>query len=594
MKDKDASRRIHILRDTVSQRIAAGEVIDRPFSVVRELMDNAIDAGAQRIDLSIENGGLKKIRLRDDGLGMSREDLELCTLPHATSKIEDAEDIYRLSTLGFRGEALASIAACAHLTITSATAPGEAHVLEIQEGEKKRLTGGPGSRGTVVEAEDIFFSMPGRRKFLKRAGAETSACKKTFIEKTLPYPDLTFSFQKDGDLELKLNPASPARRVAEAHPGLLQPDFLHEIEEEAGDFSFSAVLSSPSFVRKDRRYIHIYVNGRRIQEFSLVQAVEYAYRTVLPGGSHPAAFLFLSINPELVDFNIHPAKREAKIKNLSSIHHEVVQRISRFLQHSGFHSPGGGYDASLGPSSAEEAVQGYFPRFAAGSRFSFGGNPAFAPVDIPAMREIGRNATLPTQSRDQENAVAEREKGEPDTGQFIYRGQVYGVFLIVETEKELLLIDQHAAHERIIYDRLLASSTRRQPLLLPHPFDIEEEEEKLLERRLTEYESLSISVKKERSGRWLLTAVPENCTGMEAEIVDFLISPQKTEESMQAALYADIACKRAVKEGERLDPVSAEKLIEDTLALPVPRCPHGRPVWISLSEEELYRRVGRG
>ena len=603
MNDKDTSRRIHILRDSVAQKIAAGEVIDRPYSVVRELIDNSIDAGASLVDVSIEKGGLKRIRVADDGGGMEREDIELCVHPHATSKIEHPEDIYRLSTLGFRGEALASIAACSRLRITSAPETGEAHTLEIHEGSEQRLSPSRGKRGTVVEASDIFYSMPGRRKFLKSAGAETSACRKTLVEKALPYPGITFRFSKDGALDLHLPPATPVQRAADAHPGLFSVDYLYEIDGEAGDFSFSAVLSSPSLSRKDRRYIYIYVNGRRIQEYSLVQALEYAYRTVLPGGSYPVAFLFLSVNPELVDFNIHPAKREAKIKNLPAIHHEVVERVSEFLRSRMDHGSSryAGWDAESisgpdgGPASPDgepagpdmelyaghagpEAVSSAEARTAYGKGSAAGGSGPAADrggIDISRLKQVGSSAPV------------------SDADGFIYRGQVLGVFLIAERRGEVLLIDQHAAHERIIYNSLLSSSGKRQPLLIAHRFEVEEDEEGQLEARLDEYAGMNIQIEQEKKGVWNLTAVPENCVGMEAEIVEFLTAARDSVSSMQAALYADIACKRAVKEGERLDAVSAMDLVRKSLSFPEPHCPNGRPVWIRLSEEELYRRIGR-
>ena len=601
-------RRVQILRDSVAQKIAAGEVIDRPYSVVRELIDNSIDAGASSIDLSIEKGGLKKIRVADDGCGMSGEDLELCFQPHATSKIEDSEDIYHLTTLGFRGEALASIAACTRLTVTSAAENGDGHRLEVRDGRKQRMSPAPAKRGSVVEALDIFYGMPGRRKFLKSAGAETSACKRTFVEKALPYPELDFRFVKDGAVDLHLGPAGYAQRVADAHPGLFQPEFLYEIEDEAGDFSFTAVLSSPSIVRSDRRYIHIYVNGRRIQEYSLIQAVEYAYRAVLPGGSFPAAFLFLRIEPDLVDFNIHPAKREAKIKNLPQIHHEVVERIGEFLKRyesehdfrsdfrhqneAGTSEPAYGFDYEAGAGRlSDRRGAGHIRPYEPGS------SPHCAPsgsIDISRLRRVGEQSPHYSDEepgRPREDEPPPASQGEPE--EFVYHGQALGFFLIVERRGELLLIDQHAAHERIIYNELLESPGRSQPLLVGHRFEIEEDEERLLLERLDEYREINISVEQEREGVWYLNAVPEKCTGMEAEIIDFLLSPHDSVSSIRTALYADIACKRAVKEGERLDETSAVELIRKSLSLPEPRCPHGRPVWLRLTEAELYRLIGR-
>src|SRR6056297_1745713 len=330
-KEKTQPRRIHLLRDSVAQKIAAGEVIDRPFSVVRELLDNAIDSGADSIDLYIEGGGIRRIRVLDNGSGMDREDLELCYKPHATSKISAVGDIYNLHTLGFRGEALASIAACAKLSITSAPEEGEPYTLEVRNGSPIRLELSRGTQGTVVDVSDLFYAMPGRRKFLKSPGAETSACTRTFIEKALPFPDISFRLFTDDQLKLYLPAADLQKRIAAAHPNQVDPRFLNLVEEEAGRFKIKALLSSPAIHRRDRRNIQVYVNRRRIQEFSLVQAVHYAYEQLLPGGSFPVAFVFLEIDPELVDFNIHPAKREVKIKNLPEIHHQLVHTLKSHL-----------------------------------------------------------------------------------------------------------------------------------------------------------------------------------------------------------------------------------------------------------------------
>src|SRR6056297_1440464 len=328
--EKTQPRRIHLLRDSVAQKIAAGEVIDRPFSVVRELLDNAIDSGADSIDLYIEGGGIRRIRVLDNGSGMDREDLELCYKPHATSKISAVGDIYNLHTLGFRGEALASVAACAKLTITSAPVSAEPHTLEVRNGSPIRLELSRGTQGTV-DVSDLFYAMPGRRKFLKSPGAETSACTRTFIEKALPFPDISFRLFTDDQLKLYLPAADLQNRVVAAYPNQIDPRFLNPMEEEAGRFRIKALLASPAIHRRDRRNIQVYVNRRRIQEFSLVQAVHYAYEQLLPGGSFPVAFIFLEIDPELVDFNIHPAKREVRIKNLPEIHHQLVHSLKEHL-----------------------------------------------------------------------------------------------------------------------------------------------------------------------------------------------------------------------------------------------------------------------
>lgn len=591
------SRRIQVLRESVARKIAAGEVIDRPFSVVRELMDNSIDAGAGSVELYIEQGGLKRIRLVDDGSGMSREDLELCFLPHATSKIDSAEDIYRLRTLGFRGEALASIAACSKLTITSAAGDSPAHTLEVRNGSPLRLELSPGSKGTTVEAADLFYSMPGRKKFLKSAGAESTACKRTFLEKAIPFPEMEFRFFTDGQMKLYLPASDLKNRVYRAYQDQLSEDFLTEIADEGGQFRFRAILSGPSRSRRDRRMIHIYVNKRRIQEYSLVQAVQYAYGELLPGGSFPEAFVFLDIDPELVDFNIHPAKREVRIKNLPEIHHQLVHSMKQHLNEAytipggwtstaqnrelyGFEYTGRGPSPS-GPSSSGPSPSGPSPSLPTESdmeewkHFQKNNFAAESPPEDQKKKDLAKTA-----AEDQEN------------GGLRYLGQAFDLFLVVEKNNQLYMIDQHAAHERIIYNRLTGGAKNIQQLLVPLAFEIEEDEEKLLESQIAEYEELGISLKKISPGSWRITHLPVRFSGLEHEIVEAIRDPE-SEGALESRLFADLACKAAIKDGERLDPYSALELAKQAMSLPIPRCPHGRPIWLKLSRSELFKIVGR-
>lgn len=329
---QDRSRSIHLLRDQVARKIAAGEVIDRPFSLLRELMDNAVDAGADTIDVHLAGGGTRSVRVVDNGCGMEREDLELCFLPHATSKISEVEDLDRITSLGFRGEALSSIAACSRLRITSAVAEGEAFTIEVDNGKLLSLQPSKGRKGTVVEASDLFYSIPARKRFLKSDQAELSACRKLFAEKALAFPEISFRLFSEGELKLFLPASSLIDRVTASYPGQVHASMIHTIQGAGEGFHFTALGSGLSLYRKDRRYIHIYVNKRKIDEFSLVQAVSYGYGEYLPGGTFPVCFLFLEVDPERVDFNIHPAKKEVRFRGLKEIHHQVSSGIRDFLR----------------------------------------------------------------------------------------------------------------------------------------------------------------------------------------------------------------------------------------------------------------------
>jgi DNA mismatch repair protein MutL len=582
--EKKTARRIHLLRDSVAQKIAAGEVIDRPFSVVRELLDNSIDSGADSIDLYIEGGGIRRIRVLDNGSGMSREDLELCYKPHATSKISAVGDIYNLHTLGFRGEALASIAACAKLTVTSAPEDSEPHTLEVRNGTPIRLELSRGTQGTVVDVADLFFAMPGRRKFLKSAGAETAACKRTLLEKALPFPSISFRLYTDNQLKLFLPASDLQERIVQAYPGQINPQFLNHVEDEAGRFKIKAVLASPAVQRRDRRNIQVYVNRRRIQEYSLVQAVHYAYEELLPGGVFPVAFIFLDIDPELVDFNIHPAKREVKIKNLPDIHHQLVHSLKEHL------------------NRKYSVPERYHQPPAREPRMDFGPTPAPSPQTPttpqspysgpPARPATDRPYTVPVEQW--------KQLGQPETAaetgqqeRIEYIGQVFDLFLIVRRGESLYMIDQHAAHERIIFEQLTNGAVQSQNLLVPYEFEVEEDVETLLTQRGEEYRQIGIHIEQVHSGRWRINRVPARFTGLEEELVESLSTQEASETAFKAQLFADLACKAAVKDGERFDRYSGEELARQAFALRVPRCPHGRPIWFQISREELFEVVGR-
>jgi DNA mismatch repair protein MutL len=321
---------VHILREEVSRKIAAGEVIDRPLAVVRELLDNALDAGARSVEVYLEGGGLERIRVVDDGQGMSREDLELATLRHATSKIEQEDDLAKVMTLGFRGEALASIAACARLTLTSlAAGGGSAYRLSIEGGRRLALEPATGVPGTTVDVAQLFFNLPARKRFLKSVAAESLGCRQAFLEKALPHPSVGFRLFVDGELRLFL-PAQGARERVAAAVGL-DLQHLHAAEGKTTGARALVVAGRPELARRDRKFLHLYVNRRRIADYSLLQAAEYAFSQYVPGGSHPVAFLFLEVDPALVDFNIHPAKKEARFRNLAELRQLVIGTLRGLL-----------------------------------------------------------------------------------------------------------------------------------------------------------------------------------------------------------------------------------------------------------------------
>lgn len=584
------------LNDLVAKKIAAGEVIDRPYSIVRELLDNSIDAGSTDISLYVENGGVTNIRIVDNGSGMSKDDLNLCYLPHATSKIESEDDLLSLTSLGFRGEALSSISTCTKLSIISKQKESPAHKLVVHGGEFLSLEEWRGSNGTIINAGDLFYSIPARRKFLKKASAETTLCRNTFLEKALPFPDINFKFYKDEKMELFLPKSSLKDRVVNSFKGKFNGSLLGEVSCEEEGFSIKAVLGRPELHRKDRKYMHVYTNKRRITEFAFIQALQYGYNEVLPGGNFPIAFIFIDVDPSLIDFNIHPAKKEAKFKNLQTIHHRLVELIKSFLSQYHYNMLS---NSKSETTPVKELFDRHFPTIPQKEKSTHTTEvkPVYhSPREKVAYKE-SFNSFLENKPQFEKKEilteVVETEVSESITLNFKYLGQIMDLFLLVERDNRLYIIDQHATHERILYNKLTAQKVESQDLLLPIEFEITEEEKKLIDKNRSVYEGLGIQLGEYNGDKCSITALPGFCKLLDSELINFVKSQGGTKADIERELYDTLACRSAIKEGDPIDDIAANELIKGAFALEQARCPHGRPIWFELSQKELYELVGR-
>jgi DNA mismatch repair protein MutL len=565
-QDFPRSRRIHLLRDEVSRKIAAGEVIDRPFSIVRELLDNAIDAGATSIEVSLEAGGAGRVRVVDNGAGMSPEDLALAWQPHATSKIDSEDDLLTVTSLGFRGEALSSIALCSRLSITSSQGGDAApHRVEVHGGRQVAFEASLGRTGTIVDVSELFFNYPARRKFLRAASAESALCRSVFVDRAVAWPGITFRLVTDGDLKLALPATGPVERVGAAWASLLDPRQLKSCSASGDGFEVFVVAGEPSLRRRDRKLLQGFVNGRRVSEFALLQAAEHGFMGFMPGGWFPVAFVFVRIDPSLVDFNIHPAKKEVRFRNLPDVHHAIVEAVKSMLADVPLPSPGPG-------------------TYRSGSRAAATGGMTFD----QAFREAGAGAP----GRQVPEAAGIGESAADAAPRIRFLGQVFGVFLLFELPGRLILMDQHAAHERILFEKLGARSPSLQEMLFPLSFDASEDESRRLSAAGQELEELGVSLRRAGAGTWEVMSVSEDLVNVpEGDLVDLLRSAGGKE--WQHAFRAGAACRMAIKEGDRVDPATAVELCRQALELPVPRCPHGRPIWHEMSEETLLRLVDR-
>ncbi len=585
MPEHPSSRGIHILREEVSRKIAAGEVIDRPLAVVRELLDNALDAGASNVEVYLEGGGLERIRVVDDGRGMSRQDLELAAQRHATSKIEHEDDLARVMTLGFRGEALASVAACARLTLTSLEAEGtSAHRLVFEGGRRLALEPATGVAGTTVDVADLFFNLPARKRFLKSVAAESLGCRQAFLEKALPHPRVAFRLFVDGRLLLFLPAQGPRERVAAAMG--LELQHLHLAEGKTAGARVLAVAGRPELARRDRRFLHLYVNRRRITDFSLLQAVEYAFSQYVPGGSHPVAFLFLEVDPALVDFNIHPAKKEARFRNLADLRQLAIGTLRGLLADFGLRAVTGAQPGTVtgagGPAEAGEISW----TFEAGT-----GSGSAAPRPLPGAQPPGSEAPAGPVPP----GAAPAERGASVAGaqglSVHYRGQLFRLFLLVEQGDSLFIVDQHAAHERLLYEELKARRLDAQELLLP--LRLEGIGEEQVRRSSQAWARLGIRVERGEDGVYWIAALPEELLCVEEELAASLREGALSPEELQDRVFSLAACRTAVKDGQELDAQAAAELARRALALSNARCPHGRPIWMRIRRAELLRAVAR-
>lgn len=587
--------RIRVLAPEVAKRIAAGEVIDRPAAALRELLDNAIDSGARSVVVELEAGGTERLRVVDDGSGMGKDDLALSILPHATSKISELDDLLSLSTLGFRGEALSSMAAVAGLEIVSAVRDDEAWRLESEPGGDVRLSPYRGSRGTAVTVRDLFASFPARKKFLKRPAAEATACRAVFVDKAMAYPDIAFRLTSGGKPLLALRPSGAVERVLAAQAPEQAPELFRELIASGPGFKARIVAGLPAVYRTDRRHVQVFVNGRRVQEYGIAQALEYAYRGSLPGGAWPFAYAFVDVDPEQADFNIHPAKKEVRLRNLDDIRSGLIRAVRDYL---GTQSrmaapfPARSGAGLFGPEEPAATYGGYGSSGDGGSGEARERSYSSGPTERASWSAMADAVAL-ARGSDRARAPVAPIVGAPPAGRFRYIGRALGVFLAFEMGDELVLLDQHAAHERFLYDEIMAGRAVSQELLVPVVYEPESDaEDAYMAANAESLEAAGFRIVRE--GRsWMMEAapamLPEAMTGSVFELLRSRPDPAE----LLRATAAQAACKAAVKDGDELDESGAVALIEAALRMPEPRCPHGRPIWFRLSRDDLFRAVRR-
>jgi len=592
---------IRVLPPEEARRIAAGEVIDRPAALIREFLDNAIDAGASDIEVSIEEGGSKKIEVADNGSGMNRDDLQMCWLAHATSKIRCLDDLNTSETLGFRGEALAAAAAVAQLEIVSSINNGEAWRFTVGPGESRPPYMEPANRtrGSTVRALNLYDTLPARKRFLKREGSEAALCRQIFIEKALAFPEITFRFSQDGRSKVFLPvAASKKERFAAALLDNQERNLLHQIHVGGEGFSAEVVIGGPELFRVDRRMLYVFANGRRIQDYSLMTALEYGTQGWFPNGVHPLGAVYVDIDPALADFNIHPAKREVRFQDPGAIHHAITTGLRDFCRRLNLKT-GMRTETEQSMPLALEALRdrvpedksfeyqksSFSPDKGGGAHIAAYAPNAGAAMLLPMVHKIDDIASIADSFHAAEEA--------PIYGEPRYAGRVFGVFLLIEWGDKLFIIDQHAAHERILYNRFLASPIPKQELLIPIVFNTETAEDAgFLAAKKDELARLAIVIEKDGDG-WRIDALPEGWQSSDADTVREILALRSASENIAERWAATLCCHRAVRDGDYLDDATAFALAKEALDLPDPHCPHGRPVWTEISRAALFKAVRR-
>lgn len=597
---------IQILPAETALKIAAGEVIEKPASVVRELLDNSIDSGADKISLEIEDGGISKIKVLDNGCGMTREDLLVCTCTHSTSKIRIADDLLSLSSLGFRGEALSSINAVSDLEITSKREELPAWKLKNNKVEAVAFSG-----GTSVEVKNLFENFPARKKFLKRGQFEGLNCRQIFIEKSLPFYNIDMTYIVNGKTSLVFNKTSSLKerclQVFSFAFGFKENEKLFfELHHSSETFNFNLVLGTPDVYRSSKKYINVFVNGRKINEYGFIQSICYGSEGYFPNGNYPVAFLFLQVNPSRVDFNIHPAKKEAHFEDYNEIHKAIHRVINNFYKQktimSMFSKENEEKDESLSfveeleIASAPSSLNSVFSN----SKLSSSSNEDrserkssyFDVSDISTIFPLKKTSLKINENIESYGEVGER-RSEYILPSFKVLGQFCGTFIAVEKDNALYVIDQHAAHERIIYETLKKSIGSSQELLAPYILETAtEKNDAIIRKNQQALIKAGFKIAEIGEGRWEISAVPIFYKGTQTHLLADILQA-KDAESLISHLLATTSCRAACKDGDILDEGAMYNLAQKAFLLEEPLCPHGRPIYFVLDKMELFRKVKR-
>jgi len=598
--------RIHQLSQDLVNQIAAGEVIERPASVVKELVENSLDAGAARIEIDIEDGGARLIRVRDDGDGIDADDLPRAVLPHATSKIATLEDLERVRTLGFRGEALPSIASVSHFTAISRTVQQDrAWRIEVSAGRTSEAKPAPHARGTTIEVRDLFHNVPARRKFLRAERTEFSHIDELVKAIALARPQVEFRLSHNGRPLRLLRPAVDAAAMNARVGEILGEEFSAQslrLDHAGAGMRLSGWIGLPTASRSqaDQQYFH--VNGRLVRDRVVTHAVRQAYADVLFHGRHPAYILFLDLAAEGVDVNVHPAKSEVRFRESRLVHDFLYRTLDEALaQTRAGSAPEAHADGAENPSGLGGAppAPAPGPGFLPWRQSGLGLGVRESPADYAALLGV-----VPPQSSIVDNAASPDAADVPPLGFAL--AQLGGIYVLAENRQGLILVDMHAAHERITYEKLksarVGEGIRARSLLVPLPLAVSEREAASVEEHAPRLREIGFDIVRSGPQSVTVRSYPGLLDGADVATLardvlgDLAVhgDTRRIEESENDVL-ATMACHGSVRANRRLTLPEMNALLREMEATERSgQCNHGRPTWIQVSIAELDRMFLRG
>ncbi len=615
MSPETPAPRIHILPPTLADQIAAGEVVERPASVVKELCENAIDAGARRVDVEVEAGGSRLIRVVDDGCGMSPAEAGLALRRHATSKITSPDDLWGLRTFGFRGEALPSIAAISRLSLRTKLAGASAGFnLQVEAGNEVDAGEVGMAEGTQVEVRDLFYNTPARLKFLKSEATETANVSEALLRLSLGHPEVHFRLRANGRMALDLPPhrdMSERVRAALARRGA---QVLHEAEGEEGGVKVRGFLASPEASAPGGRSTFLFVGRRFVRDRSLLHALAQGYGELLEKGRYPLAALFIEVPGQELDINVHPQKLEVRFSRPQEVYAAVRHVVARAVSKAPWLAAAPIRAHTLPPERDGEMPEPRLaPRPSSGlgqTGFSLGAPRAQAnKIDLPSLLRDEPAFDDPGEASGLAGHAASRDIMQAGGffGELEYIGQLRRTYLVCEGASELVLVDQHAAHERIVFERLRTAhrqlAVARQRLLFPIPIELDEAASAATRENgaMEALAGLGFEVEAFGPNTMLLRAVPDLLKDVDPKplLRDVLLgvaegdSVRRAEESFEQ-VFATMACHGALRAGEAVSREVALNLLRQLDGVDLhSHCPHGRPVLLRMPIAEIEQRLGR-